>query len=236
MMEIRVLNSGSDGNGYAIILSEKILLIECGVPSKVMLKHIDFRISDVEGCIISHGHKDHLGHANEYKKYGFRMYMTEESMPENAPKYMFETIKRMKKNRIGGFEIIPFKVPHNETECDGFVILHPEIGTLVFITDAEMCPYNLSGINVNHLMIECNYSNKYLDIDSENRSHVLLGHMEFETCKRFIRSINSDKLQSIGLIHLSKKNIDPDEIYAEISEEFSDKKVWIADRGTRVKL
>ena len=55
----------------------------------------------------------------------------------------------MKKTKIGNFTIIPFLVPHNETECDGFIIEHPSIGKLLFITDAEMCPYDMSQMGIN---------------------------------------------------------------------------------------
>ena len=40
-MLMKCINSGSSGNGYALISDDEVLLIECGVPSKEMLRAID---------------------------------------------------------------------------------------------------------------------------------------------------------------------------------------------------
>ena len=159
--------------------------------------------------------------------------MTAESKPADAN---IRTFPRMKKTRIGAFEVVPFGVPHNGTECDGFLISHSEFGRLLFITDGEMCPYNLSKVGINHLLIECNYSLDYVDVTDINREHVLLGHMELQTCKRFIKSIYSENLKSIGLIHLSKDHADPERFLAEISEIAPDSEVWIATKGKQISL
>ena len=55
-MLVRTIGSGSSGNGYALISGEDILLLECGVPAKEMLKSIDYRTSRVSGCLLSHEH------------------------------------------------------------------------------------------------------------------------------------------------------------------------------------
>lgn len=53
---VRTINTGSSGNGYALISGEDVLLLECGVPAKEMLKAIDYRTSKVVGCLLSHEH------------------------------------------------------------------------------------------------------------------------------------------------------------------------------------
>lgn len=55
-MLIKVIGSGSSGNGYALISGEDILLLECGVPAKEMLKAIDYQASKISGCLLSHEH------------------------------------------------------------------------------------------------------------------------------------------------------------------------------------
>lgn len=55
-MLVKTINSGSSGNGYALISGEDILLLECGVPAKEMLKSIDYQTSRVSGCLLSHEH------------------------------------------------------------------------------------------------------------------------------------------------------------------------------------
>ena len=56
-MFIRCIGSGSSGNSYALYDdNNKILLFDLGLPRKEIMKAIDFRISDVVGCLISHEH------------------------------------------------------------------------------------------------------------------------------------------------------------------------------------
>ena len=145
-------------------------------------------------------------------------------------------IPRMKQSKVGSFKVIPFKVPHSETECDGFLISHDRLGKLLFITDAEMCPYDMSGQEINHLMIECNYSMDYMPFDAINKHHVIQGHMELQTCKRFIRTVYGESLKTIGLLHLSNEHADSERFRKEIECEFPKCRVWVASKGKTIDL
>lgn len=172
-------------------------------------------------------------------RYGIQIYSSDEVSKDIEEIYGEKTIglQRMKQVMIGGFSVIPFGVPHNETECDGYLIMHEEMGSLLFITDAEYNPYDFSNIKINHLMIECNYSEDYLTKDAENYGHVLRGHMELQTCKRLIQAINIPSLRSIGLLHLSSGNSDAGRFRREIEELVDpDVNVWIAEKGVQTEL
>ena len=233
MPKIHVLGSGSSGNCYILECKNEKLILEAGIPIKEVLKYLKFYTIAVSGCLISHIHFDHFKYAGQFQRYGITAYMTPESSANDAD---IESIRRMQNEHIGGFLVTPFKVPHNETECDGFYIRHPEIGKLIFITDAEMCPYDFSKIQPNHVMVECNYSNEYLDYESANKEHVLRGHMELQTCKRFLKSVDSEHLKTIGLLHLSNDNADPDRFEKEIQDEFPNAFVWIAKKDYSLKI
>ena len=227
-MQIDVLNSGSDGNGYVIHTQTECLLIECGVKAREMLKAVNFNVVNISGCIVSHAHMDHIKYLSEYLKYGFQIYMTPET---SGIETRISEMKRMSVQKIGGFEVVPFQVPHNETACDGFIIKHTEFGTLLFLTDAEMCPYDLSRLGINHVLVECNYSLDYLEVTDANKVHVLRGHMELQTTKRLLQAIYSPSLHSIGLIHLSSVNADPERFQREIQDAFPSVKVWVAKKN-----
>lgn len=198
-MIVKTIGSGSSGNGYALISGEDILLLECGVPAKEMLKAIDYQTSMVNGCILSHIHGDHAGYIKQYIQYGIMVYTSDEVETDVETVMGEKTIglQRMKRQQLGTFSVIPFRVPHGETECDGWLIDTPD-GRILFITDAEYCPYDFSKMHINYGLIECNYAEDYIRIeDSDPKyNHVLTGHMELETCKRLIQKINSvtDKL------------------------------------------
>lgn len=235
-MKIKTISTGSKGNGYALISGEDVLLLECGVPAKEMLKAIDYRTSMVNGCILSHIHGDHAGYIKQYMRYGIMVYTSDEVQSDIETIMGERTIglQRMKRQQMGSFSVIPFRVPHGDAECDGWLIDTAE-GRVLFITDAEYCPYDFSKMNINYSLIECNYSmdNISFEHDEVKNRRVVQTHMEVQTCKRLIQSINSESLRSIGLIHLSAENGNPQRFRDEIrSVVDSDVNVWIAEKGT----
>lgn len=239
-MRLKVINSGSSGNGYALISEAgEILLLECGVKGIEMKRATDFQVGNVVGCLLSHSHKDHSGRIKDYLNSAIKVYTSDEVASDIMTMTGEKTIPlpRMRKKKLGCFTVIPFHVPHNETECDGWLINHEELGRLLFITDVEYCPYDFSKIGIAHAMIECNYSEDYIENDAENLSHVLRGHMELQTCKRLIRSLDSASLRSVGLLHLSSSNGDPERFKREVREIVDcDVDVWVAEEGFETEL
>lgn len=235
-MLVKTTATGSKGNNYALISGEEILLLECGVPAKEMLKTIDYQTSKVVGCLLSHEHGDHAKYIKQYMQYGVKVYGSDEVQSNIELIYgeKIEGIKRMSRKKLGSFSVIPFRVPHGETDCDGWLIDTAE-GRVLFITDAEYCPYDFSKMNINYGLIECNYSIDYITLEDDGvkNRRVLETHMELQTCKRLIQSINTDNLRSIGLVHLSAYNGNPQRFRDEIrSVVDSDVNVWIAEKGT----
>lgn len=57
-MFLRVISTGSkSGNCYALISdSGQILLLDFGCDKKKILRGIDYRVSDIVGSVLSHGH------------------------------------------------------------------------------------------------------------------------------------------------------------------------------------
>lgn len=239
-MKLKVINSGSSGNGYALISEVgEVLLLECGVKGIEMKRAIDFKVGSVVGCLSSHVHSDHIGHIKDYLNSGIKVYTSDEVASDILTVTGEKTVSipRMQKKKLGSFTVIPFPVPHNGTECDGWLIIHEKLGRLLFITDAEYCPYDFSKMGITHVMVECNYSEDYIENDAENLSHVLRGHMELQTCKRLIRTIESPELRSVGLIHLSGQNSDSERFRQEIKEAVDcDVNVWVAEKGFETEL
>ena len=55
-MKLKVLGSGSAGNCYLLQNEKEILIIECGISYKKILQRLNFNLSSVVGCLISHEH------------------------------------------------------------------------------------------------------------------------------------------------------------------------------------
>lgn len=169
-------------------------------------------------------------------QYGIKIYTSDEVETDVKTVIGEKTIglQRMKRNNLlGCFSVIPFHVPHGETECDGWLIDTAE-GRVLFITDAEYCPYDFSKMNINYGLIECNYSMDYITLEDDGvkNRRVLETHMELQTCKRLVQSINTDSLRSIGLVHLSAYNGNPQRFRDEIrSQVDADVDIWVAEKG-----
>lgn len=207
MLICKTIATGSSGNSYALMNDKEILLLDLGVSEKVIKKAIDFRISDVAGAVVSHGHLDHAKSVKDFENMGIKMF---------AP-YNFSNHISAECNYMGDFKIKDFaltdkngKFMHtnndgSECPCYGFLIEHEDMGKLLYITDTELVKWRFSGIN--HILISCNYQKKYIS-DSAKRNHVLRGHMELETVKDFIKANKSNTLRTVILCHMSSDSID----------------------------
>ena len=70
-MKLKCIATGSTGNTYALISNTgEILLLDLGVSEKTIKKGIDWKISNVVGAVISHGHKDHSLSVEDFKSMG----------------------------------------------------------------------------------------------------------------------------------------------------------------------
>lgn len=56
-MRISCIHSGSDGNCYTLTDNDgNILLLDCGVPIMDIKRAINFKVSSIIGCIVTHSH------------------------------------------------------------------------------------------------------------------------------------------------------------------------------------
>ena len=59
-MKLNILGSDSrTGNCYILENDKEALVIECGVSFDKIKKALNFKLSKVCGCIVTHGHGDH---------------------------------------------------------------------------------------------------------------------------------------------------------------------------------
>lgn len=89
---------------------------------------------------------------------------------------------------------------------------------LLYLTDLEYCPYVFKKQRLDHMLIECNYQKKYVDMDAPNYAHKVKGHCELETCKGIVESNKSYALQNVILCHLGGDTTDADECVTEIKK------------------
>ena len=216
--ELHILASGSSANGYILTAGDERLVIECGVDDKRVLKALDYDVSGVVGCLVSHKHLDHSKYIPQYQKF-FTVY----SNADVAERYGGVLVMTPKKRyRIGNFAIMPLEVPHGD--CQNFAYVIDFDGTrLVFATDLTKFPYTIANVDV--LMLECNFCQERVLQNLMNGEDVMSAydtHLELEDCVEAVERLGGQRLRKVILLHLSRQNADREQIkkrFAEIGIE-----------------
>ena len=229
-MLLRTIATGSSGNSYVLISNTgEILLLDLGVSEKTIKKGIDWKISNVVGAVISHGHKDHSLSVKDFKSIG---------MPIIAP-YLGDSCKSM---NIGEFTVKPFDLTTiygswthtnaNGEPCPiyGFLITHKEMGRMLYITDCELIKWKFKDIN--HILLGVNYDKDLIDRDNTGKAnHVFRGHLSIDTACEFVKSNNSNDLQNVIMCHLSSENADSDSFIEKMKKVAKNANVDVAVAG-----
>lgn len=239
-MKLHVLGSSSSGNGY-ILQSEttgEVLLVEAGVRLGDVKKALDFDISHIVGCVISHEHGDHCRQLVRYLHSSIDCYTsrgTIEAKGWHTTTCGLHELKALQRMKIGSFEVMSFPVQHDAAEPFGFLIKHEECGVVVFATDTYYLKYRFDGVN--NWMIECNYRQDLLDrnvadglISPARRDRTIKSHMSYETCLETLQANDLSKVNNIVLLHLSSDNSNAAEFVRGI-EEATGKNVVAARKG-----
>lgn len=235
-MSIKVLASGSSGNCYLLETEKETLIIECGIRYRDILKGLNFDLNKVVGCLISHEHGDHSKAINEIMNAGIDVYMsvgTKEGIDfKSSATHRINIVKHGKRYKIGGFDVVPFNVEHDVSEPLGFLLQHKELGRILFATDTYYLRNTF--INVDHILIECNYSEDILEEIPPYRVRVLKSHMSLETLKETLKTWDLSRTKDITLIHISEGNGEPKRFRKEI-EELTGIKTYVAMPGLEIR-
>lgn len=223
MIDIQVIASGSSGNCYKISDQSTSLLIEAGIRFRKIQEAINFKMSDISGCLISHSHLDHCRDTDKVLKVGIDCYLSEDTRKSlGVSGHRVHVYEALKIFEIGTFKILPFPVQH-DAENHGFLIQSQNGGKLLFATDTYYLKYRFKGLT--HIMIECNYSTDILEANIKDgvtpaqiRNRVLKSHFELENVKKFLLANDLSSVREIYLIHVSGTNGDKERFIEEIKE------------------
>lgn len=239
-MNIICYGSSSKGNGYILQGQKQTLLIEAGLPTSNLRKHIkDF--SAIQGCLISHKHGDHAKYMGDIMKMGIPIYTNQDTWENcNASTKIGGYIEPLEQIEIGEFSVIPMYANH-DVPCFSFLINHEEMGNLLFITDSA--GFNYTFDDVNHVMIECNWSEECLQealIEGRTNEYVARRsretHMGLDVMLDYLKSEDLAKnTNEVILLHLSHENSDENQFIKIVSENLN-KKVYVAKNGLNLNI
>ena len=221
-MEIKVLASGSSGNCY-LVNGETKPLIECGILIKKIKEGLDYQLSSVDACLLSHGHQDHCKAAKDIVRAGIDLYASAGTVDIlGLEGHRIHTLKAKKQVQVGGWKVMPFDVKHDAAEPLGFLIAG-EGKKIAYITDSAYSPYKFNGIT--HFILEVNYDEETLKeslsqgvIDSNLYRRLLKTHMGLETAVSLLKANDLKKVEEVHIIHTSKRNGNEGKIKKRIME------------------
>lgn len=233
-MKLKCLGSGSSGNCYLLIAGNgETLIIDPGMQIKEIKKALNWNISCVVGAVCTHHHADHAKSVKNLEQMGISVFK-----PYEGPKPMSIGSASW---TIQGFELTDKagKFMHTnadgtECPCYGFLISHPEMGRLLYITDTELIKWRFK--NVNQILVEANYSKEIIQQENPNYEHVCRGHMELGTTLEFLKVNKGQDLRNVVLLHLSDNNSDAEMFAAKAKEVVGMADVYVADKEMEIEL
>lgn len=237
MMDIQVLASSSTGNCYRVSDGHTNILLECGISMQKIREGLDFRLSDITACFVSHEHQDHARAVKDIAKAGIDVYMSLGTWEALGVKHhRVRSIQERQLVPVGSFWLMAFDAQHDARQPFGYILYSRRTGEkLLFATDTYYIRYRFQGLT--HIMVECNYAKDILDANVEAglvpetlKNRLLESHMELETCKGFFRANDLSKVKEIYLLHLSAGNSDAERFRREI-QELTGKEVYICGRS-----
>ena len=119
---------------------------------------------------------------------------------------------------MGGFTVKPFDLTtidgrwtHTDANGEacpiyGFLIIHNEMGRMLYITDTNLVKWKFKDIN--YILLGVNYDKELISGDDAKKNHVVRGHMNIDTACEFVKANASDQLQNVIMCHLSAENAD----------------------------
>ena len=229
-MKIQVLGTGSSGNCYKVEIGTATLLLECGLPFKVIQKKLNFKVSEIDACLVTHEHMDHAKAVKDLMKAGVDCYMTKgtaEALGVSGHRLKaFDTWGecKYKTTYVKDLFIQSFEAVHDVAEPASFYIgTKDEKESLVFVTDSAYLKYKIPDCDC--LMIECNYVKSVLDKQVEDgklntnlRNRIVKNHLSLETLVEALKVANLSRCKQIYLMHLSDGNSDEELIKRTIQE------------------
>jgi|SRR5665648_524999 len=241
-MKLKVLGSSSKGNCYLLQTPTGTLILDCGIKFKDIQKALDFDLTRVKGCLVTHSHQDHCKGVRDVTKAGIDTFMTLDTATSiKIEGHRIELIRAGFQFDMEDFTVLPFPTEHDCPGAVGYLIQYKPTGEkLLFATDTYYIRHRFNGLNV--ILIECNYCKETLDANIEAgliplslKNRLIESHFSLENVKGFLAANDLTKVKKIVLIHLSDGNANAAQMISEI-HDMTKKDTVIAEAGKVIEL
>lgn len=230
-MRLKCLGSSSAGNCYLLTSnSGETLILDCGIPIKEIKKGLNWNIKDVVGVLCTHQHLDHSKSVKEFIDMGIPVCRSYEALLMNQFLVnSYFTVRPFDLTTVDG-RWTHTNADGSKCPCYGFLITHPEMGRMLYITDTELIKWRFKDIN--HILLGVNYDKDLIDRDNTGKAnHVFRGHLSIDTACDFVDANYSDSLQNVIMCHLSSENADRDSFIEKMKKVACGANVDVAEPG-----
>lgn len=216
------------------------LAIECGLPFAEMRKKLNYRVTGLDGVLISHCHADHARALKKVLQAGVDVYALAHTFEEAELEQTAVSLPSADHHNAHAVEplvpfvikdhwhVMPFDLRH-DVPAIGFIV-QSNLEKLVYITDTSFVPYKFAGLTT--IAIEANYSEGFLRESTEGmyrKMRSLHYHMSIERVLLFLSENDLSSVREIHLLHLSDAHSD-ERMFKSVVEAYTGKPVYIAKR------
>lgn len=212
--------SSSGGNLYTLECDGSRLLIECGVPWTKVLKALNHDLEGIEGCLLTHEHKDHSRAAQDVAEYGIDLYASSGTFAKiseytHIPKRRKKVMAHGSCWDFGKFKVTAYNANHDAKEPFIYTIKCADGESLLFATDTSHIMQRFD-MAFTEIALECSYDIDILrervdscTIHESLAKRLLTSHQERSAAMAYLATYcDLSRCRRIHLLHMSADNID----------------------------
>lgn len=219
---VDVLASSSSGNAVLVTDGDRRLLFDAGLPFPALQAALDYRVTSLDGVLITHEHQDHAKAIPGLLKHGVSVYATGGTidalkLPRHHRLYVIAPLLPFV---VRGWNVVAFPTKHDAAEPVGFIAAGSRVKA-AYLTDTAFSEYRFHGVT--HVMIEANYSQEILDrrlasgdLPEAQWQRVVLNHLSVERAIDLLLASDLRRCVEITLLHMSDGNSHAEDFRSQV--------------------
>lgn len=229
-MRFASLGSGSKGNATLVEWRDTCVLVDCGFSireTELRLARLNRHPEQLTAILVTHEHGDHLrGVMPLARRYNIPVMMTAGTAQAagDATRVRITPIADMQEVRVGELRVEPVAVPHDAREPVQFVFRSPD-NCLGILTDLGSISAHVVDRyrDCDGLLLEANHDTEMLangpyPYPLKRRVGGDWGHLNNGQSAALLGAINTGRLRTLVLGHISRQNNHPDRVRDQVGE------------------
>jgi len=220
-MKVASLASGSSGNAYCVESDDAVLLIDCGISCRELVRRCRAVCIDprrIVAAVFTHNHIDHVKGLSTFHSHFpgaelFANMMTADAVASvtGVGESEFSVFENGQEFEVGPFTIKAFSIPHDVPDPVGYLVRADGL-TYFHATDVG-APLDSVGVNLAEADIatlESNHDPGMLTASErpeslKRRIFGDRGHLSNDDAAALVRRFASPRLRTLALAHLSRE-------------------------------